>query len=133
MILGELANVSYLEVEHLRAALLHVMERILCHGKDLKNVASERTLDVIQIDVLEILTHDLLGSVVDQDMDYTKLINVFLNSLLARLIIHEISGKEDTLATFLLDHSLGLFGILLLFWEVDDSDVCAFTREEDSD
>lgn len=133
MILGELANVSYSEVEHLRAALLHVMERILCHSKDLKNVASECTLDIIQIDVLEILTHDLLGSVVDQNMDDTKLINMLLNSLLARLVIHKISGKEDTLATFLLDHSLGLFGILLFFWEVDDSDVCAFTCEEDGD
>lgn len=133
MILGELANVSYLEVEHLRATLFHVMERILGHSKDLKNVTSERTLDVIQVDVLEILTHDLLSSVVDQNMDYAKLINVFLHSFLARLIIHEISGKEDTLATFLLDHSLGLFGILLFFWEVDNSDVGAFTCEEDSD
>jgi hypothetical protein len=106
---------------------------ILCHSKDLKNVASERTLDVIQVDVLEILTHDLLASVVDQHIDFTKLVNVFLHSLLARLIIHEVSGEEDTLATLLLDHSLGLFGILLLFWEVDDCDVCAFAREEDGD
>lgn len=133
MMLGELADFSCLEVEHLRAAFLHVVERILCHSKDLKNVASECTLNIIQVDVLEILTHDLLSSVVYQDMDYTKLINVLLNSLLAGLIIHEISSKEDTLATFLLDHSLGLFGILLFFWEVDDSDVCAFTREEDGD
>jgi hypothetical protein len=109
-----------------------VVESILCHSKDLKNVASERTLDVIQIDILEILTHDLLPSVVDQDMDNTKLVNVFLYSFLACLIIHEISGKEDTLATFFLDHSLSLFGILLFIWEVDDSDVCAFTCEEDS-
>lgn len=107
------------------------MKSIFRHGKDLKDVASESTLDILQIDVLEVLAHDLLRSIVDQDVDLAKLFDMLLDGFLASLVVHEISGEQNTLTTLLLNHLLGLFGISLLFGEVHDCHVSAFAGEED--
>jgi hypothetical protein len=110
-----------------------MVKSIFRHGKDLEDVASESTLDILQIDILEILTHDLLASVVDQHINLSVLIDMLLNGFLACVVVHEVTGDKETLVTFLLDHSLGLFGVFLLFWEVDDCHVCAFTGKENGD
>lgn len=108
-----------------------MMKRILRHSEDLKNITSESTLHIIQINILKVLTHQLLPSIIHQDINLAIFINVFLDCVLAGLIVHEVSSEEKTFVTFLLDHALGLFGVLFFFWEVDDRYVCTFAGEED--
>jgi hypothetical protein len=108
-----------------------MMKCILGHSKDLKNIAPESTLHIIQINILEVLTHKLLPSIIHQDIDLAILINMLLHCILAGLVVHEISGKEKTFVAFFFDHALGLLGVFLFFWEVDDCYVCAFAGEED--
>lgn len=117
--------------EDLRATLFHMMKRIFRHSKDLENIASESTLYIIQVNILKVLTHELLPGIVHQDINLAIPINVFLDCVLAGIIVHEVSWEEQTLVAFFLDHALGLFGVFLFFWEVDDCYVCAFAGEED--
>lgn len=49
-----------LGIEYLRATFLHVCQCILCHGKHLQDVTAERTLDIVEINILQVLTHHLL-------------------------------------------------------------------------
>ena len=110
-----------------------MVKSIFRHGKDLKDVASESALDILQINILEVLAHDLLRSIVDQDVDLAKLIDVLLDGVFASLVVHEVSGEQNTLAALLLDHLLGLFGVFLLLGEVHDCHVSTFAGEEDGD
>lgn len=109
------------------------MKSIFGNGKHLQNVAAKGALDLIQVDILQVTAHDLLGCVVDEDVYLAVLVDVFLDRLLARLIVHEVAGDEHALAALLLNHLLGALGVFLLFWEVHDAHICTLTRKEDGD
>lgn len=42
---------------------------VLGHGEHLQDVGPEQGLHVVQINLLEVLTHELLERIVDQDID----------------------------------------------------------------
>ena len=48
-----------------RAALLHVRNRVLGHGEHGEDVAAKHALYLVKVDVGEVLAQDLLGGVVD--------------------------------------------------------------------
>jgi len=70
-----------------------------------------------------IIAHDLLRGIVDEDVQGSKLLHVLLDSPAARLVVHEVARDQKTLPALLLDHLLGVLGIGLLLWEIDDGDV----------
>ena len=92
------------------------------HGED---VTPESTLDIIKlscqpkssmngketyIDLGDGLFHDLLGSIVDQDIQSSVLSNVLRNELLAVLGIHDVERECHTFLTVLLDSLLDSLG-----------------------
>lgn len=97
---------------NLRAAFLHVWECVFGHSKHLKNIASEDALGHGEIDLFEVRTHDLLRSVVDQDVNRSepasgceprhgiilrtgaRLVHVFLDSFLACVVVHQVARNE---------------------------------------
>jgi hypothetical protein len=107
--------------------------RIFRHSKHLQNVAPKRALHVIQINLANVVAHNLLRGIVDQHMQRAKFLHVLLDGLAARFIVHEIARNKEALLSFLFDHFLGLAGVFLFFGEVDDCDVGAFAGEEDGD
>ena len=50
---------------HIRATFLHMWNRIFRDSEHLKDVAAERALHLVEIDVGELCALDLLGGVVD--------------------------------------------------------------------
>lgn len=102
-------------------------DSVLCHGNHGDNVALERGLDVIEVDVLDFFHHDLLAClskpsadglppgrsthIVDQDAQLAKLVHVLLDDSLAVFVLHEVDLDNVALAAFLLlDQLLDLFG-----------------------
>lgn len=116
--------------EGLRSTLLHVLQCVFCHGKHLQDVAAERALDDVQVDVGKVTVQDLLRSVVDKHIEFAKLLDVFVYSLLTRLIVHQIPWNQQALPAFLLYAPPGLFRVNLLLGQVDDADIGTFTGEE---
>jgi hypothetical protein len=62
------------------------------------------------IDLSDRLGHDLLGSVVDQDIQSTVFSNMLRYELLAVLGVHDIESEGDTFLTVLLDSLLDSLG-----------------------
>ena len=56
-------------------------------------------------------------------MNGSELLDVLLDGLAASLVVHEITGNQKALAALLLDHLLGVLGVRLLLWQVDDRDI----------
>lgn len=94
------------------------------------------------VDLGDGLLHNLLTSVVDQDVESSMFTNMFRNQLLAILGIHDIESKSHTFLTILFDSLLDSFGtahqlcskgldrsslLFLLLREIANSDVCAFS------
>jgi len=46
-----------------------VRQGVFGHGEDLEDVAAERALDVVEVDLGEVVAHQLLRRVVDEDVD----------------------------------------------------------------
>lgn len=107
--------------------------RILGHGKHLQDIAPKRALHNVQINLCNVVAHDLLRGIVHQHVQRAKGLDVLLDGLAARLVVHEVARDEEALAAFTLDELLGFFGVGLLLGEVDDGDVGAFAGEEDGD
>lgn len=53
----------------LRATLLHMGQCVFGDSEHLKNVASEDAFGHFEVDLFEVRAHDLLGSVVHQDVN----------------------------------------------------------------
>lgn len=104
------------------------------HGKHLEDITLKGILDVIEIDLGEILAHDLLGGVVDQHVDGIAVRgHMGVDGLLALLSVRQVAGHEETLAAVFLDHLLGVLRVGLFLGEVDDCYICTFTSKEDCD
>jgi hypothetical protein len=116
-----------------RPALAHVRQGELGHGKHLQDVAAERALDIVEVDLGEVLAHHLLGRVVNQDVDGAERVDMLLDGLLALGVVHQVAGDQQALVALLLDHFLGVLGVRLLLGEVDDADVGALAGEQDGD
>lgn len=56
-------------MQHLRVTFGHVRQCELGYGKHLQDIGPEQRLDLVQINLLEVLAHELLGSIVDQNID----------------------------------------------------------------
>lgn len=110
-----------------------MMERVFGHGEHLQNVAAEGTLDHVEINILKVLAHYLLGGIVDENVDLAKGVDMLLDGFAAGLVVHEVAGDEQAFPSLLLHHLLGLFGVLLFFREVDDAHVCALAGKQQSD
>jgi len=100
---------------------------VLGDGEHGENVTPESTLDVVKlsrqlkssmngketyIDLGDGLLHDLLGSIVDQDIQSSVLPNVLRNELLAVLGVHNVECECHAFLTVLFDcllDSLGTF------------------------
>jgi len=108
-----------------------VRQRIFGHGKHLQDVALERALDIVEVNLGKVLAHDLLGGVVDEHVDNPKSLDMLVDGLLALLVVHQVAGDQQALAALLLDHLLGVLGVGLLLGEVDDADVGALAGVED--
>jgi len=105
-------------------------ESEFCHGKHLKNVAPESALDIVQIDVGKVVAHDLLRGIVDKNVYDAVLFDVLLYCFLAFVVVHQVSGDQKTLLTFLFHQFLGLLSVVLLFGKVNDRDIGPFTCEQ---
>lgn len=68
-----------------------------------QNVTSESTLHILQIDILNLLAHDLLRSVVDQDIQSAIGFDMFIYHLFDLGSIHEVQCKVQTFPSVLLD------------------------------
>lgn len=108
-----------LKAEYVRSTSLHVRQCVFRNGKHLYNVAFERALDVIQVDLGKIFTYNLLGSIVDEPVDDTKFLDVLSDSLTTSFVVHQIASDRETLLALFLKHFLGVLGVLLLLWKVD--------------
>ena len=82
--------------------------------------------------VLDVLNHVLVCSVVDQDVDCSHLLKSGIDDLLAVLLFLEVDGNEMALATILLDLLLRLLSVLLFNVQVGNQAVCSFHGEQDS-
>lgn len=101
--------------EHLRSAFFHVRQGILGQRKHLQDVAAERALHVVQVNLGKVLAHDLLGGIVDQHVEAAVSIDMLLHRLTAGLVVHEIAGDEKALpALAFFDELLGFLCIFLL-------------------
>jgi hypothetical protein len=70
------------------------------------DVDLERTLPFVITDIRNILERGLVGGIVDEDIDSAELIDGTLNDGAAVIWLSQVSGKQDSLAAFLLDESL---------------------------
>lgn len=106
---------------------------ILCNSKHLQNITPKSTLHHIKINISNVLAHDLLRGVVDEDVQRTEFLHVLLDGFAAGLVVHEVSWDEEALLAFFFDHTLGFLGVGFFFREVDYGYVGAFAGEEDCD
>lgn len=104
-------------------------EGVFGHSKHLQDVASECAFHIVEVDFGKVVAHDLFRCVVDEDVDLAKFLDVLFDRLLAGLVVHEITGDQEALTALLLNEFLGPFGVLLLLWEIDDTDIGAFARK----
>lgn len=99
-------------------------------GENLQDVAAKRAFDVLKVDFGDIITHHLLGCVVDQYVNFPKYPHMLRHRVLTRLVIHQVPRDKQALTTLCLYHRLGVLGVGLLFWKVDNADVGALPGEE---
>jgi hypothetical protein len=64
------------ESYYARGSLFHMRKRVFCYGEHLQDIATEGAFHVLQVDLREILTHDLLGCVVHQDVYFSVSLGV---------------------------------------------------------
>lgn len=105
--------------------------RILRHSKHLQNIAPKGALHIIQVNLGNVVAHNLLRGIVDQHVQRAELLHMLLDGLAASFVVHEVAWDEEALLAFVFDHFLGLAGVFFLFGEIDDCDVGAFAGEED--
>ena len=108
------------------------------HGKlrerhHLEDIAAERGLDIVDLDILVVLAHDLLAGGVDKDVEMTVLLHVRVDNLVQVPQLLQVVGEELAFAACRLDEALGFFGVFLLLREVDDGAVTAFAGVEGGD
>jgi hypothetical protein len=99
----------------------------------LQYVAPKCALDIVKINLRKVLAQDLLGRIVDEDVQLSELLHVLVDGALASFIIHEVAGNEVALLAFLSDEFPRFLGVLLFLGEVDDCYIGSFPCEEDSD
>ena len=98
----------------------------------LQDVAPERALHIVQVYLGDVGAHDLLRGVVHERVKGAILLHVLVNGFAACLVVHEISGNEETLAALLLNHFFRVLSIFFLLWQVHDGYVGAFTSKQNS-
>lgn len=106
-----------------RATFLHMRHSILCNSKHLQDIAPKGALHQVEVNLANVVAHDLFRGVVDKDVEGAELLHVLLDGLAARFVVHEVAWDEEALLALFLDHCLGFLGILFFFGEVDDGDV----------
>lgn len=123
----------------IRIALLHMREGKLGQGKHLHNVRLKDILDLIEINLFEIRTHELLRGVVDEDIDSTEStisltqkmrdipLNMLVNGILAKVPAAKITRKQMALAPCVLDQLLRALGVFLFGRQIDNRHVGAFS------
>lgn len=105
------------------------------HGKlrkrhHLKNIAAERRLDIVDLDILIVFAHDLLAGVVDKNIEATVLLHVRVDNLVQVPQSLEVERDELAFAASGLDDTLGLLGVLLLRREVNDGAIATLASVE---
>ena len=77
------------------------------------NVRVEGRADVVGLDVGDVRDLDLLGRVVDEDVERLVLLEVLVDDGLAVGVLAEIAGDEEALAALLLDGLLDVVGAVI--------------------
>jgi len=82
--------------------------------------------------VLDVLNHHLVRSVIHQDVDLTHRLQRLVNDLLAVLPLRQVRREQVALAALLLDQPLRLLRVALLLRQVHDEAVGALHGVEHS-
>jgi len=98
----------------------------------LEDVAAERGLNAVDLDVLVVLAHDLFAGVIDKNVETTVLLHVGIDDLVQVPQPLKVKGDELAFAAGGLDETLGLLGVLLLRREVHDGAVATLASVEGS-
>lgn len=96
------------------------------------DVRVECVLPLLFAQLQDTRLRQLVGVVVEQDVDGAHLLQCLLDRLLAVVLVFEVGREEIALLTVFLHVALRLLGILLLFWQIDDEAVCTLHGEENS-
>ncbi|MNC19310.1 hypothetical protein D3C75_672400 [compost metagenome] len=81
------------------------------HGE---NIGTERPLQLLRGDILNLVLRMLLGGIVDQDVEFAQTFHRFVDQILAECLHPDVTGNQNTLPALLLHLSFGLFGIGML-------------------
>lgn len=106
-------------------------QSVFGHVEEGVDVGVEGELPLLLSEILDILDHVLVGSVVDKNVDGTHLLKGSIDNLLAVLLLLEIDLKQVALATVRLDLLLGNLCVLLLNLKVGDQAVGALHGVQD--
>lgn len=113
----------------LRSALLHVLKRVLRDGENLENITAECALHIVKVNIRKIFAHDLLRSIVDQNVNLAEFIDMLLYGVFAGVVLHKVASNKQAFFALLLDELLRLFGIFLFVWEIDDCHISTLSGE----
>jgi hypothetical protein len=78
-------------------------QRKLGNRKHLDDVTLEGILDLVEVDLREVVAHGLCRGVVYEDVYCFELLNMFINSLLAKIPIAQVARNKQALLPFGLD------------------------------
>lgn len=59
-----------------------------------------------------------------------SLLNMLLNSFIARFALDQVPAEEETRPLLLFHHPFRVFRVLLFLWQVDDGDIGTLSRHE---
>lgn len=71
-----------------RGTLFHMRESVFRHSKHLQDIAAKCAFHIVEINLGEIVAHDLLRGIVDENMDLVKAFDMLVDSRLAVLVVH---------------------------------------------
>lgn len=112
------------------ATLLHVMKRKFCDCEHLHDVAAECALDIVQVDLFEVLAHDLRRGIIYEDVNLAELIDVLFDGALVGFVVHEIAGHKEAFSALVCNHLLRLLRAFLLLGKVDDGNARTLSRKK---
>lgn len=74
----------------------------------------------------------MIGSIVEKNINASHGMKSLADELFAVLLARQVCGEQIALSSSLLHELLGLFGILLLVWQISNGRVCALHGEQES-
>src|SRR5947209_14631284 len=110
-----------------------MFQRSLSHVEIAVDVCLERAVELLFRYIFERFLVLLECCVVDEDVEFTKLTNSLLDSLTTKLRVTDIARDEQGLTAFSYHCTLRLFCVRLFFRQIDNRNVCAFSRKEHRD